>query len=231
MRPRAVVAFAACALLLLTLWACSSVGKLTGATPTGIDLTGTWRLDRAASDDPRKLMEKIKGQADRGRPASDDEMADSAVPGDGRQRGGTPGEERTSPGERKMRRGGGAEMMGEFLADVGPGRNVLRIEQSRTGLVIDNGVHQRKLTPGDSNVVSVAAGVADQRSGWDGNAYVIKTSGQNRPTIVERFSLSPDRLHLLVNVKIDGNGGMPSMDIKRVYDTASDSDATRAPST
>jgi hypothetical protein len=217
--------------------ACSSVGKLTSAAPQNVDLSGTWKLNRAASDDPGLLMQKMHGRSrhmddEAGtEPPASDESRDGGTHGAGHHRGSMPGAEGSEGGGRRMRYGGG--MLADVLGEFGRGHNVLLIEQHPTEMRIDNGVSSRKLTPGDSSVVSVASGVADQHSGWHGHDYLIETKGENRPTIVERYSLSPDHRQLIVDVKIEGNGRSPSMELKRVYDTApaAAAAAARVPST
>jgi hypothetical protein len=215
----------------LSLCACSSAGRLESATPRGIDLTGTWKLNRALSDDPVKLLERMRGRQGPASPQSgrSGDQSDEGLPGDDRRAGRMPDDQEGGGRRHTMRRE--RIMPADFFADVGPGRSMLRIEQHPTELVIDNGLRARKLTPGGSSVVSMANGVADQRSGWNASDYVITTSGRDRPTIIERFSLSTDRTQLLVNVKIDGNGHMPNIDLKRVYDAASSSAPESGPST
>jgi len=208
---------------------CSSAGRLASDTPRGIDLTGTWRLNRAASDDPVKIMERLRGRREQSQPQRADgaDEPDDGLPNDDRHR--ESGNRNSGGGEREMRRD--RSMPGDFLVDLAPGRGVLRIEQRLTELVIENGVHERRFTPGGSSVVSVANGVADQRSGWNGAAFVIETSGRDRPTMVERFSLSADRSQLVVDVKISGGSHMPNMDLKRVYDRAAASEQESGPNT
>jgi hypothetical protein len=215
--------------------ACSSVGKLEGSAPQGVDLSGTWKLNRAASDDPRRLMPRMRAQA---RPAEDEGPGDEPAPGNspdgdmhdrGRHRGGMSGGEDAERGGRGMRRRG--DLPAQALAEFGPGRNVLQIVQRATEIRIDNGLTVRALTPGGRSLVSLARGVADQRSGWHGKEFVIETRGENLPSVVERFALSPDHRQLVVNLKIEGGGGGRKIELKRVYDTAPASAATLAPST
>jgi hypothetical protein len=217
---------------LLVFAACGSVGKLSENSSRGASLAGTWKLNRSASDDLRAVMEKMHRRAPRPpREVQPDDDLDAAdLPTDGRQRDSANENGRGDGGGRNMRRGGGMPFE-ELLGTLGAGRNVLRIEQRSTEIVLDNGVRVRKFTPGDRSVVSEANGVADQRAGWKGPEFVIQTSGRGRPTIVERYALSPDGRQLLVNVKLSGNGGMPNIELKRVYDSAPASAANQEPST
>lgn len=218
--------------VLLVLAACGSVGKLSENSSAGASLAGTWKLNRGASDDLRAVMEKMHRRAPRPSheaPSEDDDDA-ADLPTTGRQRDGANENERRDGGGRDLRRSGGMPFE-ELVGVLGAGRNVLRIEQRSTEIVLDNGVRVRRFTPGDHSVVSQATGVADQRAGWKGPEFVIQTSGREHPTIVERYALSPNGRQLLVNVKISGNGGMPNIEVKRVYDSAPASAADQEPST
>ena len=227
--PRRIRCALALSIALLVVAACSSAGKLSENSAKGASLAGTWKLNRAASDDLRALLEKMHSARPPRETRSDDDLDAADLPADGRHRDGATGENGRNGGARGMRRGGGMGFE-ELLGDIGPGRNVLRIEQRSTEIVLDNGVRLRRLTPGGHSVVSEPNGVADQRAGWNGGAFIIRTSGRNRPTIVERYALSADRHQLFVNVKITGNGNMPNIELKRVYDSAPASAASLEPS-
>ena len=217
---------------LLVFAACGSVGKLSENSSGGASLAGTWKLNRSASDDLNAVMEKMHRRAPRApREVQPDDDLDAAdLPTDGRQRDSANENGRGDGGGRNMRRSGDMRLE-ELLGVLGAGRNVLRIEQRSTEIVLDNGVRVRRFTPGDHSVVSEANGVADQHAGWRGPEFVIQTSGREHPTIVERYTLSPNGRQLLVNVKISGNGGMPNIELKRVYDSAPASTADQEPST
>ncbi len=215
---------------LLAFAACGSVGKLSENSSSGASLAGTWKLNRSASDDLRAVMEKMHRRAPRPPRAapSEDDIDAADLPTNGRQRDSSNENERRDGGGRDMRRSG--MPFEELLGALGAGRNVLRIDQGSSEIVLDNGVRVRRLTPGGHSVVSEPNGVADQRSGWKGPEFVIQTSGRERPTIVERYALSPNGRQLLVTVKISGNGNMPNVELKRVYDSAPASAASLEPS-
>lgn len=216
-RPRVGLALFAA---MLALAACSSVGKLTSSSPPALDLSGTWKLNRPASDDPAKLFADLHARQHRA-PPPDVERADESE-------GGMPGEpgthRRTSEdagnGGRPPQRHQDGGLLTEVERQFAAGRGILRISQSATEIAIDNGTRVRKFTPGGRSVVSVPGGVADQQSGWDGREFVIDTSGRNRPEIIERYSLIADRSQLIVVVKINGHGELPNLEFRRVYDTA-----------
>lgn len=93
----------------------------------------------------------------------------------------------------------------------------LSIEQGRDRLVIIRGDSRRSFTPGGHSVVSVADGVADQRSGWAGREYVIEVRPQVGPRVTERYSLSPDGRQLIEKLTLTEEG-LPKLEFTRVYD-------------
>lgn len=224
---RALAARIACVGLLAGLVSCSSAGKLTTASPAAPDLSGTWKLNRDASDDPAKVFEKLRSNHERGERAQRREDDGLGLPDERRTRNGNSQDAGYGGrGERRERRA-----PGEFFDSFSTGRGLLRIAQNSSGIVIDNGVSSRKFVPGSASVVSVKGGVADQKSGWDGKDFVIDTSGRNRPQVIERFTLAPDRRSLTVAVKINGHGELPNVEWKLVYDAASADTQVEGPST
>jgi hypothetical protein len=215
--------------LLVGLASCSSVGKLTGASPVPTDLSGTWKLNRNASDDPAKVFEKLRGDHERRERESQTQDADASLPGERRPGSGQSEDDGSGGRGRDERRE--RKSPGEFFDGFGTGRGLLRIAQRPADIVIDNGVSSRKFVPGATSVVSVKGGVADQTSGWDGKDFVIDTTGRNRPEIIERYAVAPDRRSLTVAIKISGHGQMPTVEWKLVYDAAPADAEREGPST
>ena len=213
--------------LLVGLVSCSSVGKLAGASAGAADLSGTWKLNRDASDDPAKIFDKLRVDHERGERVSRREDSGLGVPDERRRRSGTAEDEGYGGrGERRERMA-----PGDFFDAFSTGRGLLRIAQSSSGIVIDNGVSSRKFVPGTASVVSAKGGVADQDSGWDGRDFVVDTSGRDRPEIIERYALSPDRRSLTVAIKINGHSQIPNVEWKLVYDAAPADTQVEGPST
>jgi hypothetical protein len=215
--------------LFVGLASCSTTGKLSGAPPEGANLNGTWKLNRAASDDPAKVFEKLRGDHDRRERASQREDAGLGLPDERRPRGGNSDDDGSGGRGREQRRERKAPS--EYFDDFGTGRGLLQIAQRSSDIVIDNGLHSRKFVPGVTSVVSVKGGVADQQSGWDGKDFVIDTSGRDRPEVIERYALAPDRRSLTVAIKINGHGQMPNVEWKLVYDAAPGDTHAEGPST
>ena len=208
----------ACALLCAALSACGGAGSLAEETPGGVNLAGTWKLDRAVSDDPEKIYEKIRRQ--RAARYGDQAPAPPARGGQGANPEGT----LADPNNPLSVDAQTAAVIGSSHLDpfdMGvfgtiPRGDVVTIRQQPDEMYIFDGMTDRSFTPGEKSVVSVPEGVADQHSGWKSRAYVIDVRAQAGPETIERYSLSDDGQHLLA--EIDSHGGnMPSIKIKRVY--------------
>jgi hypothetical protein len=210
--PRVFSAALACACFA----ACTGAGSLSPDAPSHVDLSGTWKLDRALSDDPEKLYAKIQQQ----RAARYAELV-----GEPAHASGSPGDAPVSADPNNPR---SPEMQAAIASsslnpyDMGvfgtiPRGDVLTIRQSVSEMYISDGTNNRSFTPGAKSVVSVPEGVADQHSGWKSRAYVIDVKAQAGPETIERYHLSDDGAHVLAEIESHG-GNMPTMKIKRVYD-------------
>ena len=231
-------ALAAVAVLALAaLGACSGAGQLKPEVPAGVNLAGSWLLNRQASEDPRAMLTRIQRDAMRRIRAHPDEEDPDGVFTDGRdtddrgatgrrsgrgsdQRGGSSspdeGDRSTGPRsggrERFMRNFSYARALESQLQGDG-----LTIEQSPDRLVLIRGDLRRSFTPGGQSVVSVAEGVADQHSGWSGREYVIEIRPQVGPRVIERYGLSTDGRQLVEKLTLTEDG-LPKLEFTRVYD-------------
>jgi hypothetical protein len=198
-----------------------------------VNLAGTWRLNRQASQDPQPLLAKMREDEMkrmrrymRNAGAEDDPDLDPYGGGDtsGERRGPRGGGER-STSERSggdQERGGGRRgrfMRWPYEQALGSAltSDSLTIEQSPTRFVIIRGDDKRSFTPGGDSVVSVADGVADQHSGWAGREYVIEVRPQVGARVIERYGLSADG-HQLVEKFTLTDEGWPKLEFTRVYD-------------
>src|SRR5882757_7219362 len=70
---------------------CGSVGRYDPAPAHTVDLSGSWTLDRAASEDPKPVIEKLRPKPVKQRwdtPPDDDGTGDETGPPEGGQQGG-----------------------------------------------------------------------------------------------------------------------------------------------
>jgi hypothetical protein len=220
-----------CAVLLMALTLSGCGAGLKADTGTAPHLQGVWRLNRAASQDPQKIIDKLKAEAEKkmrramNAPPS---FSDSGPGGGGRGRGGRGG-------------AGGQQSPDDIQAEpppgpIGPGGDPLRnsptmhelrailqrsdyltIKQSPEQISFDYGTTVRSYTPGDKSVVSSENGVADQTSGWSDKKYEIRIKPQLGPRVEEEYSLTPDGKQLIVKATI-GPFELSKVELTRVYD-------------
>jgi len=197
---------------------CGSVKSFDAAEPQGENFAGTWRLNVAASDDPRKELEKL-----RPRRASPGGGYGGQQQGERRRRGQQPGQGSQQDPTGGPDDPGGPELMRPSPLPLIPNADALRnevlsIKQRPDAFVIDYGVTVRSYTPGLKSVVSVPGGVGDQSTGWNGKDYVIDISSQLGLQMTQRFSISnKNGRQLIVKIHLSGTG-FPTIQLTRVYD-------------
>jgi hypothetical protein len=213
--------------------------RLSADAPPDLSLAGAWKLDRAASDDPQKVLERMRAEAFR-------RMARRAVastPGPGARGAGTRTAQRpddapfpadSAPADPAPVSAGSVARpdpltrspMAQLLrASIARG-DFLTVRQAPGEFVLDYGNSQRRFTPGAQSVVSAQDGVADQRSGWKGREYVVELRGQSGPDVTERYALSADGRRLVEKLHI-GAEELSAVDLTRVYVPAGETTPTR----
>jgi hypothetical protein len=226
-----VIRSTALALVALALAACGGgAGRLKPETPAGVNLAGTWRLNRQASEDPQPMLEKIRQDEMKRmrrymRTADDDPDLDPYENGTSGERRGPRGGAERGTSERSGddaervggRRGRFRQLPYEQALGAALSSDSLKIEQSPTRFAIIRGDDTRSFTPGGESVVSVADGVADQHSGWSGREYVIEVRPQVGPRVIERYGLSADGRQLVEKFTLTDEG-WPKLEFTRVYD-------------
>jgi hypothetical protein len=231
---RARLAWPARSLLALVLTAAALSGcggaRLVPDTPPGVNLAGSWVLDAQASQNPQAMIDEIqKAMMKRMRRAGPMDSMDSTDAPD--ESDDTGGADPRGPAPAAGRRHAGAppgagasgprrvfQYRSPYEIALGAQLHVdrLTIEQSPTRLVFSRGDWRRSFTPGGQSVVSVAEGVADQRSGWSGRDYVIELKPQVGPRILERYGLSADNRQLVEHFTLSDEG-LPKLEFTRVY--------------
>lgn len=229
--PRVRHSLASAAALLATAALAGCFGNRYAAENSGtVRLQGVWRLNRAASEDPQPIIDKLKDEALKKIHRAMNAQQAGSFGGPG---GGQGGGQRRRGGQG----GGTSDQLPEDLPQApGPGMDPLRnsptmhelramlqrsdfltIKQSSDQVSFDYGTTVRSYTPGGRSVVSSENGVADQTSGWSGKQYVINIKPQVGPLVVEEYSLSPDGKQLIVKSHI-GPFELSKVNLTRVYD-------------
>jgi hypothetical protein len=225
MPKRSTPAIAA-AMIMLTLGGCAGGGRLSEEAPPGVRLAGVWRLNPAASDDPRKALEHVKRppapmvsapptQARHRRPGSAPQGGTGTEAG-GNDTAADQEDPRDYHGDAQLRSPYAQLLESDLIRS-----DVLTIRQTPEALVFDYGTSVRRFKPGMHSVVSVPGGVADQSTGWEGTQYVVQVNSHVSPSMTERYTLSADHRQLILKLNLAG-AGVSSVQLKRVYDAVND---------
>jgi hypothetical protein len=151
-----------------------------------VDLSGTWKVDTAASDDPREVLGNRRGQGPR-----------AGVRGD------SSGRSFRRPGGRGGR--GGPRPVGRFGAGHEQ-RGELTISQTSETVILSHGPRRSvTLTPDGQTVTKQGRGGERQVTAkWEGEVLVVVHSGPRGGTMTRSFELSPDGQQLFLTHKLEG---------------------------
>ncbi|HKD53828.1 MAG TPA: hypothetical protein VKB72_06370 [Steroidobacteraceae bacterium] len=176
--------------------------------PQGANLAGSWKLDHSASDDPQKILDRMRTEANHiiSRQLQAQGQSPPAFHGDPLRR---------SP-------------MAHIVEAAAARGDYLTIRQDGGEFVLDYGTTRRTFTPGEHSVVSAEGGVGDQTSGWKGREYVIVIRGQAGPDVTESYGLSDDGKHLVQKLHI-GEAELPPVNLTRVYDPTNETAPRQLP--
>jgi len=222
-----------CLLLAAPLAGC--VGSQLAAAPApGASLAGAWKLNPTTSDDPQKVIERMREQAIQ-RMGRQTQQVTAPQPGaHGGGRGGAPRTDSADSSQQEVPDPGrhldplrNSQMMHVLAAALARG-DFLTVRSSASEIVFDYGTSVRSFSPGVHSVVSAEGGVGDQVSGWSGHEYVITIRAQMGPDIAEHYSLSPDGKHLIEKLRI-GPAELPAINLTRVYDPTSETAPRQLP--
>jgi hypothetical protein len=211
---------------LLGLLAGCGAPNLKSDLPQGVDLAGSWKLNRQASADPdaminaivEKELKHMRRHSSRAYEEDPDPISPPAQQS-GPGGGGRPSDNVEPPGGLfRPREGMEAYLRSQYTNALGSVLNGegLVIEQSRDRFTLRRGDFRRTFTPGGQSVVGVAGGVADQTTGWKGREYVIDVRPQLGPHVTERYGLGADG-RLVEKVSLSGDQ-LPKLEFTRVYD-------------
>jgi hypothetical protein len=203
--------------LSLCLWSALVFADYDAAPRRGSDLTGSWVLNSALSDDPeamlerrlaeeRQRFERWRREQEAARPANVPPPIDADAPPEGpiRSRG------KQRPWQRQRE-----ENFRRMLAVS----NTLDIRQQGSDMEIVSAVETRRLQAGSHSQVSMPEGqLADAEVGWDGDWFVIERRVRSGPRAVEKFRLVPKTGQLEYMMTWSGDTELAGMKIRRIFD-------------
>ncbi len=199
-----------------------SVGHFDANAPQEVDMSGNWVLDRAASDNPQPIFERLRPRPSRypgGMEGGPDDNSGPTRGSEGGAGGRGRGRSAAQVAEPDLRSNDiyrRVPVIQMLRADVARADHIT-IRQSPARFTLDYGASVRSFTPGQVSVVSAEWGVADQSSGWKGRSYIIKVKPQSGVASQEVYSLSSDGKRLTEDLHLGGSG-YESAKLHRVYE-------------
>jgi hypothetical protein len=187
------------------------------ASPRGIDLSGSWKLNATLSDDAEHMLEKRQREEYeryiQWRRRQERTYPPGAPPID--IDGPGPATRREPSPSRRASMKRREENLHKMLAIS----DTLAIKQEGATLDIVSKVESRRVVAGSRTQVSMPEGqLADSRVGWDGPWFVIDRRVRGGPRVVEKYRLAPKTGQLEYEMRWSGNGELDGMKIRRVFD-------------
>jgi hypothetical protein len=206
-----------CLLFVCSCCAAFAAAQALDAVPSRpVDLSGSWKLNAALSDDVEHMLEELQRkqheQYMKWRRAQERAYPSNAPPpidveGSAAQRGPSPA--RRASIKRHQ------EVLQQMLAIS----DTLVIHQDGSTVDILSAVDSRRVVAGSRTQVSLPEGeLADSKVGWDGQWFVIDRSARQGPHVVERFRLVPKTGQLEYEMKWSGDTEIAGMKVRRVFD-------------
>jgi hypothetical protein len=194
-----------------------AVAALDAVSSRGIDLSGSWQLNAALSDDVEHMLaERQREEYERymqWRRRQEKSYPPGAPPIDIDGPGPATQREPSSARRASMKRR--EENLHRMLAIS----DTLAIEQEGATVDIVSKVESRRVVAGSRTQVSMPEGeLADSRVGWDGPWFVIERRVRGGPRVVEKYRLAPKTGQLEYEMRWSGEGELDGMKVRRVFD-------------
>jgi hypothetical protein len=206
-------------LLIFALSSCAAfaAAALEAVPSRSVDLSGSWKLNAALSDDAEHMLaerqreERERYMQWRRRQEKMYPPGSSPIDVDGTG----PGAQREPSSARRASMKRREENLHKMLAIS----DTLAIKQEGATLDIVSAVESRRVVAGSRTQVSLPEGeLADSRVGWDGLWLVIDRRVRGGPRVVERYRLPPKTAQLEYEMRWSGDTELDGMKIRRVFD-------------
>jgi hypothetical protein len=195
-----------------------SAAALDAVSKRNTDLSGTWKLNAALSDDAQHMLaerqreereEYMKWRRQQERMYPPDAPAPIDIDGPSPARRNEPSASRRASIKRQQ------ENLYKMLAIS----DTLTIRQDGSTVDLISAVESRRVVAGSHTQVSMPEGeLADSKVGWDGQWFVIERNVRRGPNVVEKFRLLPKTGQLEYQMKWSGQSELRGMKIHRVFD-------------
>jgi hypothetical protein len=205
-----------CLLFVCSCCAAFVAAALEAVPSRAVDLSGSWKLNTALSDDAEHMLEELqrkqREQYMKWRRAQDQAYPPNAPPPIDVEGTATP--RGPSPSRRAS-----IKRHQEILQTMLAISDTLVIHQEGSTLDILSAVDSRRVVAGSRTQVSLPEGeLADSKVGWDGQWFVIDRSASHGPRVVEKYRLLPKTDQLEYEMKWSGDSEIAGMKVRRVFD-------------
>jgi hypothetical protein len=195
-----------------------SASALDAVSKHSIDLSGTWKLNAALSDDAQHMLaerqreereEYMKWRRQQERMYPPEAPPPIDIDGPSPVRRNEPSPSRRASIKRQQ------ENLYKMLAIS----DTLTIRHDGSTVDLVSAVESRRVVAGSHTQVSMPEGeLADSEVGWDGQWFVIERRVRRGPSVVEKFRLMPKTGQLEYQMKWSGDSELRGMKIHRVFD-------------
>lgn len=203
---------------MLLLFAQSAFAAYKPISAKGVDLSGRWQLNVAASDDAEALLQQRLERERKERAVWERRARDAGVsmplPPDQDAANDAP----AAPPRERSRRSARERYLDTLRQMLGIS-GTLEIKQSGANLQIVSAVDSRRFEAGTRSQVSMPQGeLADSEVGWDGEWFVIERRAKGGPRMVEKYRWLKKTDQLESRLAWSGESPLAGIKIRRLYD-------------
>jgi hypothetical protein len=201
--------------ILLSAISASALAGYDAVSARGIDLSGTWALNAAGSDDAEAMLlerqRKERWEYERRRSWEVSGRL-PGIPDDDDARNRPSARREPRPWQKQHQ-----ENLRRMLAIS----DTLSVKQQGTRFAISSAVESRQVEAGSHTQVSMPEGeLADSEVGWDGEWFVIERRVRRGPRVVEKYRLVKKTGQLEYVMAWSGDSELAGMKIRRIFDRA-----------
>lgn len=201
--------------------AVSAASSLAEAAPKGVDLSGSWVIDTALSDDPNIALATLRRAIEAQKPPARSRF--------GRMRRDSSGDltdavdrEANASTERLLRQMSLDDLNERRAAQMAMFTDMLRnpsridIRQTSDGVTLVAGYDHLECVPGERVSVTDSSGTGRRECGWAGAALLVQLKQQRGAVLEQRYELDPAGAQLIFTTRYNADK-LPPIALRRTY--------------
>lgn len=221
-----------CIVVLFGLLVIDGAAAYDAAPKRPTNLEGRWVINAAESDDPEQMLrERLERERERFRKEMERYQRSRGVntrevPPIGEEGVEVPAATRAARARVMRWREREMQLYRRMLA-ISP---TLQIQQQGSRVAISSTIESRSFDAGSQSQVSMPEGqLADLRTGWDGDWFVVERRVRNGPRVLEQFRLLKKTDQLEYRMTWGGQSDLGRMKVRRIYDRDTSAPPVRNP--